>query len=90
MLVHAHARAVLPDRIVGRGLTLQNLAVFLGVFAIQAVSGFIIGHFTEGQDAAPESAYRAVFGFLALLTLGALAIFLRIRDVRPREEIGQS
>ena len=90
MLVHAHARAVLPDHIVGRGLTLQNLAVFLGVFAIQAVSGFIIGHFTEGQDAAPESAYRAVFGFLALLTLGALAIFLRIRDVRPREEIGQS
>ncbi len=89
MLIHAHARAVLPDHIVGRGLTLQNLAVFLGVFAIQAASGFIIGHFAEGRDAAPETAYRAVFGFLALLTLAALTIYLRVRDVRPREEAGQ-
>ena len=29
MLNHAHARAVLPDHLVGRGLTLQNVAVFL-------------------------------------------------------------
>ena len=86
MLIHAHARAVLPDHIVGRGLTLQNLAVFLGVFAIQTASGFIIGHFSDGRDAAPEIAYRAVFGFLSLLTLAALAIYLWIRDVRPREE----
>ncbi len=89
MLIHAHARAVLPDHIVGRGLTLQNLAVFLGVFAIQAASGFIIGHFAEGRDAAPEIAYRAVFGFLALATLASLAIYLRIRDVRPRDEAGK-
>ena len=89
MLIHAHARAVLPDHIVGRGLTLQNLAVFLGVFAIQGASGFIIGFFAEGRDATPEIAYRAVFGFLAILTLAALTIYLWIRDVRPREEAGQ-
>jgi len=88
MLIHAHARAVLPDHIVGRGLTLQNLAAFLGVFAIQAVSGFIIGDFTAGGAAAPEIAYRSVFGFLALTTLVSLVIYLRIRDVRPREEAG--
>ncbi len=86
MLIHAHARAVLPDHIVGRGLTLQNLAVFLGVFAIQAASGFIIGQFPQDGGAAPETAYRAVFGFLAVMTLVALAIYVRIRDVRPREE----
>ena len=89
MLIHAHARAVLPDHIVGRGLTLQNLAVFLGVFAIQGASGFIIGHFAEGRDATPEIAYRAVFAFLAVLTLVSLAIYLGIRDVRPRKEAGQ-
>jgi predicted MFS family arabinose efflux permease len=88
MLIHAHARAVLPDHIVGRGLTLQNLAVFLGVFAIQAVSGFIIGYFADGADATPEIAYRAVFAFLAVLTAASLAVYLRIRDVRPREEAG--
>ncbi len=86
MLIHAHARAVLSDHIVGRGLTLQNLAVFLGVFAIQAASGFIIGQFPQDGGAAPETAYRAVFGFLAVMTLVALAIYVRIRDVRPREE----
>lgn len=86
MLIHAHARAVLPDHIVGRGLTLQNLAVFLGVFAIQTASGFIIGYFAAGRDIAPEIAYRGVFGFLALITLVSLAIYLWVRDVRPREE----
>jgi len=86
MLIHAHARAVLPDRVVGRGLTLQNLAVFLGVFVIQSISGLIVGDFSAGQATAPEEAYRAVFGFLAAVTVVALVIYLRIRDVRPREE----
>lgn len=86
MLIHAHARAVLPDHLVGRGLTLQNLAVFLGVFVIQSVSGFIVGGFTETGAAAPEAAYRWVFGFLALVTLAALAIYLRADDVPTRED----
>ena len=60
--------------------------MFLGVFAIQAASGFIIGQFPQDGGAAPETAYRAVFGFLAVMTLVALAIYVRIRDVRPREE----
>lgn len=86
MLIHAHARAVLPDHLVGRGLTLQNLAVFLGVFVIQSITGFIVGGFGVTGEAAPESAYRAVFGFLAVVTLGAVAIYLRADDVRTRAE----
>lgn len=86
MLIHAHARAVLPDHLVGRGLTLQNLAVFLGVFVIQAVSGFIVGGFSAPRGLAPEAAYQAVFGFLAAATLVAVIIYLRVRDVRPRDD----
>jgi sugar phosphate permease len=86
MLIHAHARAVLPDHLVGRGLTLQNLAAFLGVFVIQAASGFIVGRFAEAGGAAPEAAYRAVFGFLAAAIATALAIYLRTGDVRPRQQ----
>ena len=86
MLIHAHARVVLPDHLVGRGLTLQNLAVFLGVFTIQSASGLIVGQFDDGTAGAPEAAYRAVFGFLALATLLALAIYLRCRNVRPMAE----
>ena len=86
MLIHAHARAVLPDHLVGRGLTLQNLAVFLGVFVIQSITGFIVGGFGVENGAAPEAAYRAVFGFLAVVTLGAVAVYLRADDVRTRAE----
>ena len=82
MLNHAHARAVLPDHLVGRGLTLQNVAVFFGVAAMQSATGFIVGRFTEVGEAAPEIAYRSVFGFLALMIVISLALYLPVRDVR--------
>jgi hypothetical protein len=80
MLLHAHARAVLPPDLVGRGLTLQNVAVFLGVFVMQALSGFIVGAFGSSGGAAPETAYRAVFGVLALVTGAGLLIYLRCEE----------
>ena len=82
MLNHAHARAVLPDHLVGRGLTLQNVAVFFGVAAMQGATGFIVGRFTEVGEAAPDVAYRSVFGFLALMIVVSLVLYLPVRDVR--------
>ena len=81
MLIHAHARAILPDNIVGRGLTLQNLAVFLGVFVIQWATGFIVGSFDSVEGVAPTAAYQAVFIFLAGITVLALAVYVWIGDV---------
>ncbi len=83
MLLHAHARAVLPDHLVGRGLTLQNLAVFLGVFGSQAVTGVIVGAFDTGADGATtEAAHRAVFAALAVSLVVSAAIFSRAKDAR--------
>ena len=84
MLLHAHARAVLPDRIVGRGLTLENLAVFIGIAVLQWVSGLIVGAFSSGDGPAPAAAFQAVFAFLAAATLIALLAYLPIRDVNTR------
>ncbi len=84
MLIHAHARAILPDRLIGRGLTLQNLSVMLGVFVIQALTGVIVGSFGPEGAEAPEIAYRAAFGFLALSLALGLAFYARISDVSPR------
>ena len=84
MLIHAHARAILPDRLIGRGLTLQNLSVMLGVFVIQALTGVIVGSFGPEGSEAPEIAYRAAFGFLALSLAVGLAFYARIADVSPR------
>ena len=84
MLIHAHARAILPDRLIGRGLTLQNLSVMLGVFVIQAVTGVIVGSFAPEGAEAPEIAYRAAFGFLAIGLAVGLAFYTRVADVSPR------
>ena len=81
MLNHAHARAVLPDHLVGRGLTLQNVAVFFGVATMQSATGFIVGRFTEVGEAAPDIAYRSVFGFLAVMIVISLVLYLPVRDV---------
>ncbi len=83
MLLHAHARAILPDRLIGRGLTVQNLAVMLGVFVLQAVAGVIVGAFAPEGAQAPEIAYRAAFGFLALALAAGIAAYSRIADVPP-------
>jgi hypothetical protein len=82
MLNHAHARAVLPSNLVGRGLTMQNLSVFLGVAVVQSVSGVIIGQFST-DGVAGEFAYRMFFGFLAGVVLLGLLLYVPARDVRP-------
>src|SRR5690606_248047 len=65
MLLHAHARAVLPAHLLGRGLTLQNAASIGGVFLWQTATGLIVDVFPAEQGPVPEAAYRAVFAFLA-------------------------
>ncbi|MDP6706818.1 MAG: MFS transporter [Alphaproteobacteria bacterium] len=84
MLNHAFARRILPDHLVGRGLTFQNLAVFLGISAIQSASGVIVGGFESQGTAAPEVAYRAVFGFLAVLLVISALVFAFAREERAR------
>ena len=83
MLIHAHARAMLPDRLIGRGLTVQNLAVFLGVAFMQWAGGRIIGSFELFQGATSEHAYQAVFAFFGACAIVATLIYMPIRDVRP-------
>ena len=81
MLIHAHARAVLPDHLIGRGLTLQNLAVFLGVFVLQWATGFIVGGFEAPNGTTSIDAYQIMFAFLASVTVLALSIYVWIQDV---------
>ncbi len=84
MVLHTHARAILPEHLVGRGLTLQNMAAIGGVFLLQSASGFIVGALSDG-GAQSEFAYRVVFAFLAGLLAVALLIYAPIADSRPRQ-----
>ena len=79
MLIHAHARAVLRTY-TWAGLTLQNLAVFLGVFVLQWATGSSWAA-SMRDGIAPVDAYQTLFAFLAGVTVVALCIYLWIQDV---------
>lgn len=87
VVILAHGRAFFPERLVGRALTAINFAAFMGVAAMQVATGFIVGAFPTSEGAAPEIAYRSVFGFLALMIAIAVAIYSRVEDRRPSDGI---
>ena len=83
----AHGRAFFSDQYVGRALTTVNGTIFVGVGVIQVATGFIIGAFpTAPGGGAPEIAYRAVFGFLAVVVLLAVLFYARVEDARPSQD----
>ena len=87
-MVLAHGRGIIPDRLIGRGMSTLNTAVMLGVACMQTLSGIIVGAFEPLADGArSESAYRALFGVLTVVLLTAVAIYSRSRDVSPSDEM---
>ena len=86
IMVMAHSRACFPERLVGRAVTLVNFANFTGVAVMQYAVGAIIGAFPTIDGAAPESAYRTAFAFLAATLVAALAIYMRVADAKPSQD----
>ncbi|MHA1113562.1 MAG: MFS transporter [Alphaproteobacteria bacterium] len=82
----AHCRALLPERLIGRGMATLNLSIMVGVALAQIATGMIVGAFAPASAAAPEDAYRALFAFVALAMTVGLAFYLPLADIRPSEE----
>ena len=83
IVIAGHGRALFPDRLAGRGMAMIAIALMGGPAILQTVSGLIVGAFPTVAGAAPEEAYRAVFGFLAATVLFAVLAYLRLPDARP-------
>jgi len=83
----AHAKSLFPDRLIGRGLSLINIAAIGGVFLQQIATGALIALFpaqmVDGARIYPAEAYQFIFGFLALEIVVACLIYSRIRDPHP-------
>lgn len=86
-VVIAHGRAIFPDHLIGRGISLLNMGGMAGAGAFQYAAGLIVGQFASPGTPAPVEAYRLLFGFLSLSLLLALLFYARIRDVPPSREI---
>jgi len=85
-VVMAHARSLLPDRLIGRGMTALNAAGFLGSAITQALTGALIGAFTPPGQPTPEIGYLVMFAYLAIVFAIAMAIYSRVPDARPRDD----
>lgn len=76
----SHGRVLFPPHLIGRGLTLMNMATMGGVFATQTASGLVIDMFPTAGGVYPLAAYQLVFGLQGLLLLLALLAYLGARD----------
>ncbi|TNE37916.1 MAG: MFS transporter, partial [Alphaproteobacteria bacterium] len=77
VVIMAHGRSIFPEELLGRGIATLNTAVFLGVFVMQGMGGFIIGAFHDEAGAAPLIAYRSLFIAMAVILVVAVAIYSR-------------
>jgi hypothetical protein len=88
--VLAQGRALFPERLVGRAITLMNAANFFGGTVLLLGSGYLIRAFPMEGGRTPAEAYRALFGALAVMVTLALLAYLRSRDVPPSAERARS
>ena len=80
VVIMSHGRSIFPENLLGRGVATLNTAVFLGVFLLQSMGGFIIGGFVGEDGMAPLHAYRVLFFSLAAIIVVAAAIYSRSRE----------
>ncbi len=79
-LLVGQARSMFPRELVGRGLTLLNLATMGGVFFFQFSTGAVIEWIAPNQTVYPLVAYQAAFGLQAILLAVSIGCYLLARD----------
>jgi len=81
----AHGRAMVPDHLIGRGLSTVNTGIMISIALMQMAVGGLIGNVAvTATGGSSEMGYRAAFGFIAVMALVTFAIYLRVRDCPPR------
>jgi MFS family permease len=76
----AHGKSLFPPHLVGRGMTILNMATMGGAFLSQTVTGLVINQFPIENGAYALDAYRAVFGLQAAFVLAACIPYLWAHD----------
>ena len=85
--IFAHARALFPDRYVGRLVTAINLFIWGGVFLVQLATGLFIDLFSaDALGRTPVEAYRWNFAILAVLLFLSVAFYWRVEDAPPSRD----
>ena len=88
LLVPTLPRLLFPDHMAARVMTTVNLFVIGGVAVWQMVTGLVVGAFPEIGGVAPEIAYRAMFGVLAVAMAAGSFAFSRLGEILPPDADG--
>lgn len=84
-LLVAESRALFPPGLMGRGLTLFNLATMGGAFIFQFATGAVIEFMAPNETVYPLAAYQAAFGLqAALLSVSVISYLFAAK--RPPEK----
>ncbi len=89
LVAMSHALSLYPERLSGRAVTTLNMVLMAGASLLPAAAGLIVGAFPDRQGEAGDLAYRLLFAALAAVTLAALAVYGRARNLRPSEAAGK-
>ena len=80
----AHARAIMPDRLIGRGIAVVNTGIMISIALMQTAVGIII-NISAGPGLAPDAeSYKLVFSFLAVMAFASFLIYASVDDQPPR------
>lgn len=86
-LISAHARALVPEHLIGRGMTMVNMAVMTTIALMQFAVGAVVGTFAPTEaGVAPETAYRAAFAFMAAASALSFLAYVGVPDAKPRPQ----
>ena len=83
----AHGKSLFPPQLMGRGLSIMNIAAIGGVYLQQWLTGQVMDMFSpalvEGVRIYPPEAFRCVFGLLAAEIVVGILVYSRARDPHP-------
>lgn len=80
----SHGRAMVPDRLIGRGLTVVNTGVMVSIALMQIAIGALIGLFPSADGQATAEGYRLAFGFVGVMAVVTFLIYRGTEDRPPR------
>lgn len=87
----AHGKSLLPPHLIGRGLSIMNIAAIGGVYFQQWLTGQVMDLFdpvmANGVRIYPPEAFRWVFGMLAGEILVGVLVYSRARDPHPSRSL---
>ena len=86
VLIISHVRTLVPQRMMGRGLTLANLFGFGGVGCMQVLSGWVMSQYNTTGGAYPTTAYAVLFTIVGCLVLASSLIYCKTVGVNLTSE----